>query len=283
MTAEVRELNDDGRLSPREHWDTIYRSARNPYLGPRRTDFIRRRYIALFDSLLPRGEGKRLLEIGAALSRYMVLFRERYGFEVHGLDYSPEGCERTLQGLAEAEFDIGGTMHCRDLFGDLSDLEGRFDVVTSFGVIEHFEDPVPVLGILGSLLRPGGMMLTSIPNTPGLVFSLYRWLDRSIYDMHVRITDEDLARFHGEAGLEVKHCGYLGSFNPGVLTSARKSRRRSFVLRVGGYIRRMAWPVFTKFKWFPESGALSPYIVCLAEKPGVWADPGQAQVADPVD
>ena len=142
---------------------------------------------------------------------------------------------------------------------------------------------MPVLVILGGLLRPGGMMLTSIPNTPGLVFSLYRWLDRSIYDMHVQITDEDMARFHHEADLAVKHCGYLGSFNPGVLTSARKSWRRSFVLRIGGYIRRLVWPLFTRFNWFPESRALSPYIVCLAEKPREGTGPGQAQVADPVD
>jgi len=260
-------VSDNSTLSPKEHWDSIYQSGQQTYPGPRRNDLTWHRNIALFDLLFSKstGKGERLIEIGAALSQYMILFRERYGYEVHGLDYSQEGCDRTLQGMADAKFDLGGTMYCMDLLGDLSELEGQFDVVTSFGVIEHFEDPVPILRILYRLLRPGGKIFTSIPNTPGLVFSLYKWIDRSIYNMHVQLTDSDLERVHLTAGFLVKYCGYYGSFNPDVLSSGCPSKRSTLVQWTGARLRRIVWPFLKCMDWYPESSMLSPYIVCMAK------------------
>lgn len=48
-----------------------------------------------------------------------------------------------------------------------TDAEG-FDTIVSLETIEHVEDPVALFAKLASLLRPGGMLVASVPTTPSV-------------------------------------------------------------------------------------------------------------------
>ncbi len=254
-------------LSKPEYWDGIWENQSAAFLAEYQADPVIDLQWALFDRFLVPDPSKKLIEIGCAHSKWLVNMRRRYGFEVHGIDYSEVGCRSMSQALAAAEFDIGGTIHCRDLLGDLDDLAGSFDYVTSFGVVEHFKDPSAILARFAMLLRPGGVVLTSIPNTAGAYFGLYRILDRSIYDMHEMIDSARLRREHESAGLQIEYCAYNGLFSPGLLTSAKPSRKRKAVLLSGRAVYRLVWPVAKRLNRHPEAGWHSPYIVCVARKP----------------
>jgi len=52
-----------------------------------------------------------------------------------------------------------------------------FDFVTSFGLIEHFDDPTLLVKEQIDLLKPNGMALITIPNYGGIYVSVQEWCD----------------------------------------------------------------------------------------------------------
>jgi len=45
---------------------------------------------------------------------------------------------------------------------------GQFDVVTLYHVLEHIPNPVDILRVLRSIVRPGGYLVIEVPNAGGL-------------------------------------------------------------------------------------------------------------------
>jgi SAM-dependent methyltransferase len=69
-----------------------------------------------------------------------------------------------------------------------------FDFVFSLGVVEHFEDPGPLLREQFRVLRDGGTVLASVPNIgPGTLHGWHwRHFRRALYRMHVAYTPAQL-------------------------------------------------------------------------------------------
>jgi len=57
---------------------------------------------------------------------------------------------------------------CGELFGPPPWMQEMFDIVMSWGVIEHFEDTAGCLQACSRFLKPGGTMITVIPNMCGI-------------------------------------------------------------------------------------------------------------------
>ena len=134
--------------------------ARNPAPG----NAANRRFDALFRELfagLPTPDA--LVEVGCARSAWLPYFGREFGFGLHGLDYSELGCEQERTILVESG--LAGEITCADLFAPPRALLGAFDVVVSFGVVEHFSDTGAVTAAMAALLRPGGLLITVIPNS----------------------------------------------------------------------------------------------------------------------
>jgi cyclopropane fatty-acyl-phospholipid synthase-like methyltransferase len=104
--------------------------------------------------------GKRFLEVGCAGGRWLVYFHRAFGYSVTGCDYSETGCETARQALSRAG--IAGEVIQDDLFR----LEGRWDVVFSGGLVEHFTDAKGVLAKFLSLLNGGGSSSRWCPTWP---------------------------------------------------------------------------------------------------------------------
>ncbi len=60
--------------------------------------------------------------------------------------------------------------------GDLAGLESCFDTVLCLNVLEYLEDPVRVVNSLRTSLKPGGVLVVLVPQSP----SLFGSLDRSL-------------------------------------------------------------------------------------------------------
>ncbi len=227
-------------------------------------DLARHRYLQEALSDLPPGSA--LLEIGAAQSRWLPYFHRVLGFAVTGLDYSAVGCERTRSLLAEAG--VPGEMVCADLFDPPPALLGVFDVVASFGVVEHFDDTGACLAACARYLKPGGRMITTIPNMRGSLGLLQRWADRAIYDTHRPMSPAELAAAHREAGLRVVGCGYhLGANWRAVAMGPRLSGRKGKLLRhVLAGLTKAVWQADRLGLTLPPNGLTSPYVVCMAVK-----------------
>lgn len=217
------------------------------------------------------GQNKLLVEVGCARSAVLPLFAKRFGFQIAGIDYSPNGCEQTCLILEREE--VQGKVYCCDIFSIPDDLVERFDVVVSFGLIEHFSDTAAIVNALARLLKPGGMIFTNIPNLRGAIGFMQSRLDRTVYDIHVPLTDNDVRRAHEKAGLKVIHCDYFLATNFGIL-NLNSIRPRSFEWwtkkMITSILTRLSmgvWWLECKVGVLPASRAFSPYVNCLAVKP----------------
>jgi len=102
-------------------------------------------------------DGKRLLDVGCATGFFMEAAADE-GFDVRGLEFSTVAI-----GLARP--DIRERIVCGDVNTLLSREPEKFDVVTAFDIIEHVQNPAKFLDEIGQILRPGGVLAISSPDT----------------------------------------------------------------------------------------------------------------------
>lgn len=213
----------------------------------------------------------RLLEIGCAKSAWLPYFAKEFGFSVCGLDYSPIGCQMAKEVLqangVEAE------VVCADFFSPPENLLGAFDVVISFGVVEHFDDTASCLRAVSSFLKPGGMLITNVPNMVGWIGSIQKLINRPVYEIHQLIDPARLREAHELAGLEVLECDYFiyTSFGVNNLTGISTNTVAGFLKKIClGVLSRasmLMWSIEEKVGAFPPRKFASPYINCIAHKP----------------
>lgn len=212
----------------------------------------------------------RLIEVGCGSSAWLPYFSKHMGFQVSGLDYSEIGCRQTRTVLAREG--IQGDVHQADMFDPPPGLQGAFDVVFSFGVIEHFQPPERCVRALTSLLRPGGLVVSVVPNLLGALGAVQAWIDRAVYDVHVLHTDQTLADAHRLAGLDVIESDYFFGVNFGwvIESNAPPSPLLRPKLRVLSALRwgsRLSWWLEQQLAPLPPGRLLSPAILCAARKP----------------
>ena len=160
----------------------------------------------------------RLLELGCAQSAWLPYFAREHEAQIAGLDYSEIGAEQSRARLQRVG--IPAEIRCADLFEPPEDWLGAFDVVTWFGVAEHFEDTSTAIAAAARYLRPGGLLITEIPNMSGPIGWLQRWANKPVYDIHVPLTAEDLATHHERAGLRIAFADYVVPTDFGVVDMA---------------------------------------------------------------
>jgi 2-polyprenyl-3-methyl-5-hydroxy-6-metoxy-1,4-benzoquinol methylase len=160
---------------------------------------IHKFYSSVFSSI--KNKQQQLIEIGCGNSTWLSYFHKNFGFEVSGIDYSEYGCEQTKKILARDG--VPGNIYLGDLFNAPENLIGKFDVVCSFGVVEHFNDTRDVLEHIGKFLKPGGILITTIPNLTGITGTLQKWMNKPVYDIHKVMTLEDISGYVKEAGFEI--------------------------------------------------------------------------------
>ena len=125
------------------------------------------RYNEWLESAEARAGKGRLLEVGAGSGGFVRAALSR-GWSVDATEVSTSGLERLRATGA------------RVLAGDVKELAlvaGGYDLVASFEVIEHLEDPGGHLRELARITRSGGLLLLTTPNFDGLSRRLFgtRW------------------------------------------------------------------------------------------------------------
>ena len=167
--------------------------------------------------------GRALIEVGCGQSKWLPYFAKTFGFALAGLDYSEAGCRQATSVLEKAG--IRGDIRQVDLFDPPSVFRDRFDIVFSFGLVEHFIPTTDVVRQLAVLARPGGQLVTVAPNMTRAVGWLQKLVDREVYDVHVPLDVKRLAEAHAECGLSVVRAEYLGIVNWSVVNFDGRSDR----------------------------------------------------------
>lgn len=160
-----------------------------------------------YQSIFISSSGKKIIEVGCGDSVYLPYFHKAFGLEITGIDYTDIGCKRAEQILSNAG--VKGTIIKADLFDLPENLLHQFDFVYSGGVIEHFEDTSHAIAQLKKLLKPGGYIITSIPNITGFNFFVLKYLNREVYDIHKIFSRQDFVQFHTSNGLVFQSLYFL--------------------------------------------------------------------------
>ena len=260
----------------KKYWDDSWAASKLPEaINPADMsldNYVSRRFhglfVNLFDGLQTRS--LRLLEVGCAKSTWLPYFAKEFGFEVCGLDYSPIGCEMATQITRLNKVDA--KIFCADLFAPPLDMLGQFDVVVSFGVVEHFDDTSACLNSVSAFLKPGGIIITSIPNMTGLIGSIQKAVNKPVYNIHQLIDSIMLSDAHKLAGLEVLNCNYFiftsfGVANlEGISVNSFYGYSKKIIIGVMARISKLVWLIESKLGFLPPNKTFSPYIYCVARK-----------------
>ncbi len=274
----------------KEYWDSNWRAedrlpdAFDPAVAGVRGLFRRQFHRFFVEQLQPlAGAGASLIEIGCGRSQLLPYFATHFGLRVAGLDYSAVGCDKARR-ILERE-GIPGEIFCGDLWTFDAFPKPGYDLVFSFGLVEHFEDTAGVIRGLARFARPGGAVLTLIPNMRGTVGALQRVLSREIYDIHVPLSAGALARAHSQAGLSLQSSGHLLPAHYGVCNPNVRLNANGVSARVRGLAYRGAIASSTILLWIhehlvrlPATELMSPYVFALATKPRDGSAPARARL-----
>ena len=203
------------RLSEPKFWENGYKKRKGPGICQIRKYRAHYELDRIFKTLLRPDKSKKLLELGAGGSIWLPYFAMEFGYEVYGIDYSKKGCEIAERNLNLAQ--VKGHILCDDFFYAKEQWKDFFDVIISFGVVEHFNDPIEIIYLIKDLLRGNGIAITLVPNTTGLMFQLQKLIDKDVYNTHKVFSLEELSNYHKEAGMQIILERYLQFMDLGLL------------------------------------------------------------------
>ena len=128
---------------------------RNDYLSP----LTIKRYHEVLDSFEPYRKTNRLIDVGSGIGYFLEEAKKR-GWEVYGTEFTDEAIKICSK--------KGIKMNKGVLNPNNYDSQ-EFDVITSFEVIEHINNPQEELARFYRILRKGGLVYCTTPNFNSLL------------------------------------------------------------------------------------------------------------------
>jgi SAM-dependent methyltransferase len=213
---------------------------------------------------LPCRTDWRFLEVGCHPGRYLWYFHQTFGYEVSGIEYAPQACERTIRLMRQ--IGLAANVQHADIF-DFVPPDGRgFDVVASVGLIEHFRDVGPIVRRHVELLNPGGYLVLWIPNHRGINGTVLKWVQPELCAAHNHMSYRQLRdAVLANPGMALVSGGHLGRFHLAPSNFCPNMQAR---LSTGAYrwVERLHRYGMRFGQWLPNTSWLSPYCGVIARK-----------------
>jgi 2-polyprenyl-3-methyl-5-hydroxy-6-metoxy-1,4-benzoquinol methylase len=268
----MEELKTAEKLSSQEYWDDVLEEAKLPRVNTGRS-YHYRVTMDFIDSSIRNQAYTTFFEVGCGSSGWLPYFAQEYGLKVSGIDYSAVGCRLAEENLRLLGIPYG-EIFCKDIFEEDCTDGKKYDIVFSYGVIEHFENPEDIIGIFSSFLNPGGIMITLVPNLNGCMGWLSRRFVPDIYKMHRVISKQQLRGYHESNTLKDLRTNYAGTFTLAVLPLVRSSHwlfrkgtlRRKIAVSGLAAFDKLASGIFRLLKINIPTRSFSPYIISIAKK-----------------
>lgn len=243
----------NNNLTNQKHWDDSYKDL--TFFKPSFSDPISRvikKHIASGDSI------KKVFEVGCFPGRYLSIFGDKK-YVLNGIDLTP----RVLTDMPEWLNNKGyknGNFYCDDFFK--VSFDNTYDIVCSFGFIEHFVNYKDVLLRHLSIVSSDGIIIVSTPNFKGFLQRvLHKLLDKSNLDRHYLPSMDplDWKKILTNNGCEIIFCGYIGGFDFWAESDSKNTFKKILIkiLNLSGKVLR----------FLPFNGKIfSPYAIIVAKK-----------------
>lgn len=201
------------------------------------------------------------IEIGGFPGYYSIFLKKYFHLKTTLFDYfiHPQIIQELLSfnGLKADDIKIVEA----DLFAYQPDE--KYDLVSSFGLIEHFEDTRDIIQRHLNFLNPEGTLFVTLPNFTGLNGWVQKTFDFANYEKHnIKCMQPQLLKnIAEELGLKEVNAYYYGGFSTWLENKNEKSLGTKLFVKAIWYAGKLV----TKLLNF-ESKFFSPYIVLEAKK-----------------
>lgn len=255
-------------LADKSHWDKVYHQATmriEPGWKPVSYDSLCIEHILLTE--IDRYRPETILEVGCGNSTWLPYLARKRNLKVAGMDYSEEGCE-LARGRLIAE-DVSGDIYCKDLFKTGTDEVGQYDFVYSLGVVEHFLNLEDSLSHLIQFVKPGGVLLTEVPNLYS-IHGILSWVyqPRQLAK-HEIVKKNKLEQAYNKLAFSNIHASYVGLFTLNIVAWGIEQRFPTvdrFVLPV---VRNMIWifdEIIRRIRTFKGISWFSPFLYVVGTR-----------------
>lgn len=239
-------------LASRDYWESMWNRIRPKYS----TDLAFR---DLFDRYLKRGGT--CFEIGCYPGRFLAYLCKTFDYEANGIDTTPFVVTRLPQFLRSNGVQVGELVE-GDFFKHR--FTRRYDVVCSFGFLEHFTDYPSVIRKHAEIVNDGGTLILTCPNFRGAQHLLRRLLDPEDLKRHVLPSMDFRAwtSILSAAGMNVIFQGYYRTL--GFWTSYQsEDSARGELARIMGFVSAGV----NKYVNLPNP-VTSPHMISISRKRG---------------
>lgn len=153
---------------------------------------------------------KSVFEIGCFPGSYLRLFGD-YNCILSGVDITTRTLELKNNFLAK-NYQVGSITK-----GDIFTLKNqhRYDVVCSFGFIEHFDDWKSVVNLHSQLLNESGYLIITVPNFSGIFQLVFHLLvdGKNLSHHNIKVMNLGiLSRYLTEQGFKIVKSEAIGSY-----------------------------------------------------------------------
>jgi SAM-dependent methyltransferase len=264
QTTDLKPLTDNA------DWAHLYDAN-----GPASSLILDQPYEKYFwTELLPRltkkiKAGGRLIELGSAPGRYAMMLSKMSQTVPHGVEYTESGAALNRRTFEHFGVNPANVFHDSFLNPEfVARHRNSFDAVSSFGLIEHFDNPKAAVDAHLAILKPGGTLIISVPNYRGWNGFWLNIMDPKLADGHnFEVMKLPVFKKLFEASeLEIDYLDMAARYH--FFFSGKQTGWR----RLLQLVHINAEPIIHKILGFVsnfmnvESRYFSPYILCVARK-----------------
>ncbi|MBI2064473.1 MAG: class I SAM-dependent methyltransferase [Candidatus Yanofskybacteria bacterium] len=214
----------------------------------------------IFTKYLTPDPAKHAFEIGCAGGIYLAYLAKTFGYHASGIDYSDE--IKQTQTLFKFHNLPEPTLYKEDFFSFRP--PHLYDVVCSFGFVEHFNNFQSIVRLHAALVANGGTLIITMPHFSGLQYAFHWLIDRDNLGKHNIGVMNPASLKTALTGLpfQIEYLDYYKTF--GFWTEKKDFapwEKMAFgIIRKLGKIAQVILGYDRPNRW------ISPHIVCVAKK-----------------
>lgn len=201
-------------------------------------------------------------EVGCYPGNYLIYLCKQFNYIAYGIDNTPFIVSHLPSYLKWHNIEVGNLYH-----EDFQNFESneKYDVVCSFGFIEHFNNYQEIIEKHVKLVKPGGILIITCPNFRKIQYLYHRFLDFSNLQRHV-LDAMDLniwKEILNNNDMKILHIGYYKSID--FWADSQENCNNNMIKKGIIKLTQSISKCVDKYLNYPNSWT-SPYMVCISQK-----------------
>ncbi len=250
-------------------WEDYYKNEKKIHIQPK-AGFFQSYDLFLCDSILGKylpynhgaKESIKICEIGFGDGKLLKKIADRFNYEPYGIEYSKEAIQTAVKGV----HGILGDIFDEQLSGQYQE---QFDVVFSYGFIEHIIPPEKAVQAHVKLLKKGGILILQIPR-----FKRFNWFKAKLFrpdllPLHnLTIMEQEVLQELGKKeGLQEMFCSNYGTLKLRLPMAKKDGWYYALkVICLLEYVLNPLLKIFFGRQGF-ETRLFSPAVIYIGKKP----------------